>query len=250
MKQRKNKKIKSLVIFTVFILFLSIFIYSAYKVIRWKLNVDENNNINDVIKENIKFDEDEVVEESKYKVDFDSLKKYNPDTVAYLKVYGTNIDYVVVKGEDNSYYLKHNFNKEYNVAGWIFADYKNKFDGTDKNIVIFGHNTKDGSMFGTLNKVLTEDWQKNDNNLQIVFITERKEYLYQVFSTYIIKAEDYYINTEFENNENYYKFLKNIKERSNYDYNVDINPNDKILTLSTCMGSGSKRVVLHAKKIY
>lgn len=95
----------------------------------------------------------------------------------------------------------------------FFADYRNKFDGNDKNTIIYGHNTKDGSMFGTLNKVLQEDWQTKENNLNIVLATERKEYLYQVFSTHIINPEDYYINTEFESNESYYEFLKKIKKK-------------------------------------
>ena len=248
--KRKKRKIKSSVIVTIFILFFALFIYSAYKVIIWKLNVEKNKNINEIIKENIQINNEETNDEYKYKVDFEALKKQNQDTVAYLKVNGTNIDYVVVKGNDNSYYLKHNFNKEYNIAGWIFADYHNKYDGTDKNFIIYGHNTKDGSMFGTLKNVLNEEWQKNKENQQIVLVTERKEYLYQVFSTYSIAPEDYYITTEFNSNDDYSEFLTTIKSRSNYDYNIDINPNDKILTLSTCMGSGSKRVVLHAKKIY
>ena len=79
---------------------------------------------------------------------------------------------MVVNGNDNSYYLKHNFNKEYNIAGRIFSDYHNKFDETDKNIVIFGHNTKDGSMFGTLKNVLDKSWQENRDNLEIILITE------------------------------------------------------------------------------
>ena len=248
--KRKKRKIKSSVIVTIFILFFILFIYSAYKVIIWKLNVEKNKNINEIIKENIQINNEETNDEYKYKVDFEALKKQNQDTVAYLKVNGTNIDYVVVKGNDNSYYLKHNFNKEYNIAGWIFADYKNKFDGTDKNIVVFGHNTKDGSMFGTLKNVLSEDWQNNKDNLQITFVTERKEYLYQVFSTYSIKPEEYYIKTDFESNDEYIEFLNELKERSNHDYKVDISPNDKVLTLSSCVGDGSKRVVLHAKKIY
>ena len=248
--KRKKRKIKSSVIVTIFILFFILFIYSAYKVIIWKLNVEKNKNINEIIKENIQINNEETNDEYKYKVDFEALKKQNQDTVAYLKVNGTNIDYVVVKGNDNSYYLKHNFNKEYNIAGWIFADYKNRFDGTDKNIVVFGHNTKDGSMFGTLKNVLSEDWQNNKDNLQITFVTERKEYLYQVFSTYSIKPEEYYIKTDFESNDEYIEFLNELKERSNHDYKVDISPNDTILTLSSCVGDGSKRVVLHAKKIY
>ena len=103
----------------------------------------------------IKNDEEVKVE---YNVDFKGLKEKNSDTVAYLKVKGTSIDYVVLKGEDNEFYLKHNFNKEKNVSGWVFADFHNKFDGMDKNIVIYAHNTRDGSMFGTLKSVLNEDW--------------------------------------------------------------------------------------------
>ncbi|MBR2708055.1 MAG: class B sortase [Bacilli bacterium] len=248
---RKKRKVKNWTIVFIFSIFVILFVFSSYKVIMWKLNVDKNNNINkEIIKKNIKIDNNEKNKKYKYNVDFESLKKQNPDTVAYLKVNGTNIDYVVVKGKDNSYYLKHNFNKEYNIAGWIFADYKNKFDGTDKNIVVFGHNTKDGSMFGTLKNVLSEDWQNNKDNLQITFVTERKEYLYQVFSTYSIKPEEYYIKTDFESNDEYIEFLNELKERSNHDYKVDISPNDTILTLSSCIGDGSKRVVLHAKKIY
>ena len=88
----------------------------------------------------------------KYKLDsYEEDKIKNPDIKAYIKVNNTNIDYVVVQSSNNNYYLNHNFNKEYNTAGWIFFDYKNKLDGTDKNIIIYGHNTKDNSM---LNKVI------------------------------------------------------------------------------------------------
>ena len=69
-----------------------------------------------------------------------------------------------MKANDNDYYLNHNFNKEYNVAGWIFADYHNIFDGSDKNIILYGHDTKDGSMFETLKYTLNKDWQENKDN--------------------------------------------------------------------------------------
>ena len=147
------------------------------------------------------------------------------------------------------YYLKHNFNKEYNIAGWIFADYHNKFDETDKNIVIFGHNTKNGSMFGTLKNVLDKSWQENKDNLEITLVTEKEQYKYQVFSTYSITPEDYYINTIFNSDDEYSKFINKIKSRSNYDYNIEVDSSDKVLTLSNCIGDGKKRVVLHAKLI-
>ena len=245
---KKKYRISLLLVFTFICLFG--LIYSLINIINWKKDVDDNKKIIEDIKENIIIEPKEEEKEVKYNIDFKSLKEQNSDTIAYVKVNGTNIDYVVVKGNDNSYYLKHNFNKEYNVAGWIFSDYHNKFNETDKNIVIFGHNTKDGSMFGSLKNVLESDWQKEVKNTIIVMVNENEPIIYQVFSTYSIKPEDYYITTEFKDGEDFSKFIDTIKKRSNHDYNVNVDSSDSVLTLSSCIGDGSKRVVLHAKKIY
>lgn len=250
MKKKKNKK--TIVVFLIIIFFIVTLILSLTKIISYLKDNHENEKIReDITKNSITIiepnidDEEQVV---KYDIDFKTLKEQNPDTVAYLKVFGTNIDYVVVKGNDNSYYLNHNFNKNYNVAGWVFADYHNKFDGTDKNIVVYGHNIKDGSMFGTLKNVLNDDWRVPDN-LKVLFVTEYGTYYYQVFSTYTIEPEDYYINTIFNSDKDFESFINKIKSRSNYDYNVEVSESDKILTLSSCTTGGLKRVVLHAKRI-
>lgn len=178
----------------------------------------------------------------------ESIKRKNPDTVAYLKVNNTNIDYIVVKGQDNSYYLNHNFNKEYNISGWVFTDYRNKIDSNDKNLVVFAHDTKDGSMFGSLKNILKENWYTNKDNQVIDFVTEDGLLRYQVFSVYKINNEDYYINVIFLENE-FSDFVNTIKSRSIYNFNVDVAENDNILTLSTCSDGGLKRIVLHAKLI-
>ena len=83
----------------------------------------------------------------------------------------------------------------------------------------------------------------------MLFITENERSIYEVFSCYQIEDEDYYLSTDFENDEQYQKFLEKLKSRSIYDFNVDVNSNDKILTLSTCANNNGYRVVLHAKKI-
>ena len=248
---KKEKRKKKLVLFIIMFVFFFMFLLSLIKIISYLKDNKDNKKIQEtIINDSITIIE--PIEEEKgvkYDVDFKSLKDRNPDTIAYVKVNNTNIDYIVVKGNDNSYYLKHNFNKEYNVAGWIFSDYHNKFDETDKNIVIFGHNTKDGSMFGTLKNVLDKSWQENKENLEIILVTEKGQYKYQVFSTYQITPEDYYINTIFNNDDEFTKFINKIKSRSNYDYGVELDSSDKILTLSSCIGDGKKRVVLHAKLI-
>ena len=219
-------------------------LYSVYNIVTWYLDNRKNETIQEEIKEIIKEDSKDNND-----IDFKKLKEKNKDIVAYLKVNNTNIDYVVVKGTDNSYYLKHNLYKEYNRAGWIFMDYHNKLDGTDKNIVIYGHNTLDKTMFGTLRNVVKKEWYENEENHIINLVLDGEVATYQVFSTYSIKVEDYYINTIFKDNDEFNTFVNTLKKRSVYDYGVLVSGEDSILTLSTCTGNGKSRMVLHAKKI-
>ena len=150
-----------------------------------------------------------------------------------------------MRAKDNSYYLNHNFNKEQNNAGWIFADYRNKLDGTDKNIIIYGHNMKNGTMFSTLKNILNKEWQENKDNRLIIFVTENGLAIYEVFSVYEIEEEDYYITTELSE-EDFSDFKSNLKSRSIYDFNTDIENSEQIITLSTCGNNNNNRVVLHA----
>ena len=108
-------------------------------------------------------------------VDFNELKNINENVVGWIQVNGTNINYPFVHTSNNDFYLTHSFDDSYNSAGWVFADSSNKLDGTDRNIVIYGHNRRDGGMFGTLKNILTDEWQSNSENLIIPFITENEK---------------------------------------------------------------------------
>ena len=165
-----KKKLKNILIIIIEIIFILLLIFSVYKIVIWFKDNKENKTILDDVSKNIKINKNK----NEYEVDFQGLKKENPDTVAWIKVNGTKIEYPVVKASDNEFYLNHNFQKKYNVGGWVFADYKNKFDGSDKNIIVYGHNMKDGSMFGTLKNTLKSDWQNEENNYLITFITENE----------------------------------------------------------------------------
>lgn len=241
----KSKKVslKKVILLIIQLILLVIIIYTCSKIFKWFMENTNNNKIIEDISEAIIVDE----EKEDIIIDFEELKKYNSDSIAWIKVNETNIEYPVVKATNNDYYLKHSLDKSYNSAGWIFADYKNKFDGTDKNIVIYGHNRKDGSMFGTLKNILDENWYSKEENLQIKFSTEKENCTYQIFSIYKIEEEDYYITTYFNNN--FEEFLNVIKKRSIKNFGIELNENDQILTLSTCDNSNKYRVVLHAKKI-
>ena len=145
--------------------------------------------------------------------------------------------------------MTHNFEKEYNKAGWIFADYKNKFNYTDWNIVIYGHNMKSDLMFGTLKNVLNKEWYENEENKFITLTTVDGIWKFEVFSVYEEKASDYPIQTDFKSDSKYLEFIKNIKSKSIYDFNVDVSATTGILTLSTCGSDSSNRIVVHAKKV-
>lgn len=248
MARAKRRKKTSLSKFNIyfFIIFIITFLVSLYKIITWQLNNMKNQAILKEIEQSISVED--IEGDKKYNTDLKTLKEKNNETVAWLKVNGTNIEYPIVQAKDNDYYMNHNFNKEYNGGGWIFADYKNKLNGTDKNIVVYGHNMRDGSMFGTLKNILEENWNNNAENYIINFITENENAEYEVFSVYQIENEDYYIQTDFTESE-FEKYIKIVKERSIKDFGVEITKEDNILTLSTCADNNKYRVVLHAKKI-
>jgi len=246
---KKNNKIRKNIILVLELIFIAMLIYSLIEIVIWYINNMQNKEINKQIENSIIIETNKENEiEERYDIDFSTLKQTNTDIVGFLKVNGTNIETIIVKGNDNEYYLNHNLDKKYNKAGWVFADYKNKLDGADKNIIIYGHNMKDGSMFGTLENILKEEWYNNEQNRILTFITENEQVTYEVFSVYKIENEDYYITTEFTNEE-FEKYLKTVKGRSIKDFNVELKSEDNILTLSTCADNNKYRVVLHAKKI-
>lgn len=246
-KYYKKRDKKSILITLLSLIFILGIIISIIHIAKWYLDNKENKQIENKLANTVTIIEQEN-EDKEYNINFEELKAVNNETIGWLKVNGTDIEYAVVKTKNNSYYLNHNFEKKYNIAGWIFADYKNNFDKTDKNIVIYGHNRKDGSMFGTLKNILKEEWYSNEENFVIDFITEQEQAKYQVFSVYRIKNEDYYINTEFKENE-FSSFIKTLKIRSIKDFEIEVTENDSILTLSTCADNNKYRIVLHAKKI-
>lgn len=247
--KKKKGTNKNIIIPIILLIFISIMIFTGVKILIWLKENKKSNDIIEDIKNSISI-EDTTDTVNKYNIDFYSLKQKNSDTIAWLKVNGTSIEYPVLKTKDNDFYLTHSFDKKYNGAGWVFMDYKNKFDGTDNNIVIFAHNRQDGSMFGTLKNILTEEWKNNEDNFIIPFITENEKSEYQVFSVYRVEKEDYYITTNFETNSEIQIFIDKIKSRSEKDFNVDVNTKDHILTLSTCADNNKYRIVLHAKKIF
>lgn len=194
-------------------------------------------------------DNDKYSDVSFISVNFDDLIAKNNETVGWIKVNNTNVNYSILKHTDNEYYLKHDFNKNYNIYGWVFADYRDDFEYFGNNTIVYAHNMTDRSMFGSLVWCLRESWYTNNENQFIKISTPKSNTVWKIFSIYTIKPEVYYLKTYFESPEEHQIFLDVLKGRSIHNFNEDVTPNDKILTLSTCSDDGTKRVVIHAKMV-
>ena len=182
-------------------------------------------------------------------VNLNPYLRINPETVAWIQVNGTIISYPVVKHKDNNYYLNHDFYKRKTEIGAIFADYRDNFDEFNDNNIIYGHNIVNGTMFGQLPRVLGKSWQSNPNYHYVKLSTKKTNTIWKIFSVYEITPTIDYLQSKFNSIDTYNEFLTLIKNRSTFDFNTNIDTNDKIITLSTCNNIGNKRVVVHAKLI-
>ena len=261
---KKNETLIFKILFLVCIFFL---IYNFLNIIKWNKENRKSNEIFENIRkdtsiveknniENIVFINPDKDKNSLYwyyasfnfiDVDLNNLLMKNDSTIGWIQVPGTNVNYPFVQSTNNNYYLKHSFDNSYNDAGWVFLDYRNNIKLTDKNNIIYGHARKDGTMFGSLKNILKNSWYMNIDNHIIKISTQYENSLWQIFSVYYIDTESYYINVNF-NNEDFQQYLDTSLERSIYNFEANVNIEDKIITLSTCHGE-KKKLVVQAKLI-
>jgi len=260
----KTKKIYILLIF-----FIVLFLYSSSLLISWYIDNNRVNkekreiadilNIEEIDTENMELINPPENENDDYwnfirmpfiNVNLNELQKINSDTVGFISVGGTNINYPIVQTTNNEYYSNHSFRKNRNRAGWIFMDYRNNALSFDKNTIFYGHSRFDGTMFGTLKNVLTSNWLNNRNNHIIRLSTVNENTLWQIFSVYTVPIENYYLNIHFQTDEEHNTWLQTMLNRSVYDFNTTLDINDRVITLSTCADTNNKqRIVVHAKLI-
>lgn len=246
MKKEKNTNKKITFILNIMILiFAIILIYSGYKIVKWHIYNKRNEEIIEELTEKAVI-KDDVVEES---INFKEVLKKNNKTVGWIKVEGTTIDYPVVQASDNKYYLNHSFDNSYNEAGWVFMDYRNSKDKFDNNTIIYGHSMLNKTMFYTLRNIFAKDWLSNEDYHIVKYTSLKEETSWIVFSVYKIKAENYYITPKFNSSEEYTKWINDMKKRSVKNFDVEVNSDDKVLTLSSCYDNNNTRMVLHAKLI-
>ena len=171
------------------------------------------------------------------------IKDENKDTVGWIKVEGTEIDYPVVQYSDNEYYLNHDFYNDRNSNGWVFLDSKSKLD--DQNLIVYGQFNLDGSIFGTIDEVFKVSKEKKKDVKKIIFITDKDYFEYNIFSAYIVNENDKYNNRKYDNLS---ETLKIFKERSEIPFNDSLDGVDHIITLSTINEKDNDRMVIHGYK--
>ncbi len=221
----EEKKKRNILFIILEIIILMVVLFSLYKIITIQMGYSEGDNEYDRVSKIANMADGDK------SVDFASLKKENPDTVAWIFIRDTVINYPIMKGKDNRFYLKHMFNKKYNSKGSVFIDYRcvNPFE--DFNTIVYGHRVKDGSMFEDLTKYKKKAFYKNHK--KVFLATEDQKYDAEVVSVFSIKASDPLYKISFTEEEKQ-EYIDAIKSKSMYDIDVEVTPEDKLVMLSTC----------------
>ncbi|MBU3136895.1 class B sortase [Clostridium gasigenes] len=234
------------------IILILILFFCAYKVVaKIYRYIDDSNKYEKIRIEKMKIDETKIneIETEQVKVDnlYQNFKNKNNDYVGWITVEGTNIDYPVVQGNNNDFYLYNDFTKEKSSSGSIFMDYRNNIKD-DSNIIIYGHNMKNKTMFNNLTKFKNQDFFEKNKIITLKSNNEIKRY--EIFSVYVTDAKEEYLEYNFANKESYLTYLNKLEVKSLYLNKLDIGEKDKIITLTTCSFEfNDARIMVNGKRL-
>lgn len=249
-EKRKGKK-KNIIRKVIVIILTTILVSSAIYIVKW---LYDNYIITKLDEENDQIVE-KATEEKNHgkKLNMEELRKINDQSAFLLDFKLFDIKKVVVKGNNNDFYLRHDFKKQYNFAGWIFLDYRNKISDDETNYIIYAHNMRDGkTMFSELPKMLDKNFLESlkEEDKIIKIRNEKGEYDYKIFSVHQMKDENTTsINLLPEDKKELQKLVDKVKDMSVYDFKVDTNNTNQIITLMTCGTTNNDRVMIHATKV-
>lgn len=216
---------------------LCFFILFAYKINDYVIEERESRGITEDLVE-IAVIKTEEQENEQFKestipitVDFQELKKKNENIIAWLYAQNTEINYPIVQGKDNEEYLHKLINGKNNKAGTLFIDYRNSKDLTDENTIIYGHNMKNGTMFGCLDEYKKQSYYEEHKMMYL--LTEEKNYKIELFAGYTLPANSKIYNVSAVSNSKE-EMITSAKQKSTFQSDTEINENERIVTLSTC----------------
>ena len=263
-KRKKKKKAGDIVLTVVLVIAIFVFCYAAFNLYHiyteYKKGSDEYNKIADMAVMERDPDKEEQSDEAAgpdgpkltapMQIDFASLKRVNEDVIGWIYIEALDgVSYPVVKGTDNSTYLHMTYEKNYNFAGTIFIDYENSADFNDCNTLVYGHNMKNGSMFGQL-KEFSKDEATYQKSRYFWIFTPEKSYRYEIISAYTtaVNSDTYTLfkgpGQEFQDYLNKITGYSEIKTTPG-----EMTISDRIVTLSTCTGNEATRYVVQGKRV-
>lgn len=239
----------------ILVIAIGVFLFSGYKLYEifseYNKGTTEYDNIQElVIQKKPIQDSEEETGEVAFTVDFEKLKEINSEVVAWIRFEEpSQISYPVVKGPDNSKYLKTTFEGNTNAAGTLFVDVDNSGDFTDRNTFIYGHNMKNGSMFGQLRKYKNKDFGK-EHPYFYIYTPDGKETTYQVFAVSVVKDTSESYRKWYNTDEEFLDYIKYIRSIAGYKTDVEVGVDSKIVSLSTCTNvSEDERLLVHGVKV-
>ena len=190
--------------------------------------------------------EDDPVMEEMARINIGALQEVNPDVLGWIRIPDTKIDYPLMQGEDNDFYLKHTWEKAPNSVGSIFMEHLNSPDLTDYNTIVYGHNMKNNSMFGDLeNFAVQKYWQEHP---YVYIAAAEGVYRYEIFVFFRAEVDSLTYSINPTRDDTKQKFLALSLENSWIDTGIQPAVTDRILTLSTCSGMNySNRYVVQAR---
>lgn len=186
-------------------------------------------------------------------VDFVKLKKKNSDIYGWINVPGTSVDYPILRREDdNAYYLNHTVDKKRSVYGSVYTENYNETDFSDFNTVVYGHNMKNGTMFGTLKKYRDKTFFEKNQYINVYM--PGRIIKYQIFAAYVSDNRHILLNFDFDDENIRSAYLDMIfstrKMNANINRDLQVTKDDRIITLSTCTGNDEERYLVQGVLVY
>lgn len=166
------------------------------------------------------------------RIDFTALQQINDEVVAWLEAEDSIIDYPVVQGTDNDYYLNHLFTKQKNKLGSLFVDYRTPGDFSGRNTIIYGHNMKDGSMFASLTRYRDQSYFEDHSAMQLY--TPDGVYSIELFAGIVADGDYEFVRTRFEDEADFLIYIDELKRESSFHSEVKLTAQDRIVSLVTC----------------
>jgi len=245
----KEKKAGKIISNIILVIAIAVFMYSAYNLYMIFSEYKEGEDTYESIKEQVVMETQTPLGDNmpeQFSVDFEKLLEINSDVVGWIRFdEPADISYPIAQGETNNTYLRTTLEKKKNSAGTIFIDYQNQSDFTDKNTFIYGHNMKNGTMFGQLRKYKDAEFGKQYPYFYI-YTPDGREIKYEIFSVSVVDTGTESYQMFYESDSDFENYIKYIKSKSLYSFDVNVSSASRIASLSTCTNvTDEQRLLVH-----